>query len=147
MRLIAALCLLAAPAVASEVCHPIVATQGWQTVEFPAGLVQGIRSEGFWTVLDGTLGPAGTNGHTGTLAADLNPDNHPRIDEDAGHGALLVRIPLAQERVMTWKTLTGFVTNAGAFNMNLGALHFRINEADSHLADNAGQINVCFTYD
>lgn len=144
MGLALTLVLVAAtPAMAADICHQIDARSGWQAAGFPPGLVQEVRSSGFWSVAPG-LDPAGTQGHGDAdeiaLAAPLFPD--------ARHGALLVRFEIAgAARTMDWARFHGAITQAGAFNMNLGQIEFRINEGDGLLADNDGALTVCFRYE
>ncbi|WP_421906352.1 hypothetical protein [Mameliella sp.] len=144
LALIAA--LLAGPAWAGDVCHDIDATQGWQDAEFPAGLVQDVRSTGFWSVAPG-LTPAGTSGHGELDAKALaaRPEARPLVS--ALHGALLVRFEVAGTRQeMDWARFHGAIQQVGSFNMNVDSIAFRINEGDADLADNDGALTVCFRY-
>ncbi|MBV6634502.1 MAG: hypothetical protein KI788_01185 [Mameliella sp.] len=144
LALIAA--LLAGPAWAGDVCHDIDARLGWQDADFPAGLVQDVRSTGFWSVEPG-LTPAGTQGHGGPEAKALatRPEARPRVS--ASHGALLVRFEVAgAAQEMEWTRFYGAIQQAGAFNMNVDSIAFRINEDDADLADNDGALTVCFRY-
>jgi hypothetical protein len=138
--------LSTSPAVAGDVCHDVLATQGWQVAEFPSGMVQDVRSSGFWSVAPG-LGKAGTQGHGPLDAKDLAARPESRVETRAQHGALLVRFEAGGTlRVMPWGQFHGAIQQAGAFNMNIGQIEFRINEDDRQIADNAGRLTVCFRY-
>lgn len=144
MKALALTALLASPALAADVCHDIDAGAGWQSAEFPAGLVQDVRSSGFWSV-DPALTPAGTQGHSDATA--LAPRSDPRPFADARIGALLVRFEAAgQAQVMDWTRFHAAISQSGVFNMNVDAIAFRINEGDADLADNSGTMTVCFRY-
>ncbi|MBV7394428.1 hypothetical protein [Mameliella sediminis] len=147
MRGLAAVaCVIAAPAFAADVCHDIDATQGWQAADFPNGLVQDVRSSGFWSVAPG-LTPAGTQGHGGQDAKSLDARAESRPNASAHYGALLVRFEVAGAvQKMEWSRFHGAITQAGVFNMNIGRIEFRINEADADLSDNDGVLTVCFRY-
>ncbi|SMX40687.1 hypothetical protein [Maliponia aquimaris] len=140
------LVLIAPPAFAADVCHQIDARAGWQVAEFPPGLVQDIRSTGFWSVQPG-LDPAGTQGHGGLDGKGLEDRRESRPHLEAFYGALLVRFEVAgAARTMDWARFHGAIRQAGTFNMNLGRIEFRINEGDAVLDDNTGVLTVCFRY-
>ncbi|MBT54294.1 MAG: hypothetical protein CMF72_12975 [Mameliella sp.] len=146
MRALALTALLASPALAADTCHDIDAAQGWQTAAFPAGLVQDVRSSGFWSV-DPALTPAGTQGHGGPDATALATRSDSRPLPEARFGALLVRFEAAdQVQVMDWARFHGATRQSGVFNMNVDAIAFRINEDDAALANNSGTMTVCFRY-
>lgn len=146
-----AVMIAASPIAAADLCHQIEATEGWQTQAFPNGLVQDVRSSGFWSIAP-NLAEAGTQGHGGlghggldAKTLEARPENRPVVA--AGHGALLVRFEIAgQMRVMPWAQFHGAIQQSGVFNMNLAEIAFRINEADDDLADNSGALTLCFRY-
>ncbi len=134
------------PAMASDVCHDIDSTEGWQKMVFPDGPVEDIRSTGFWSVEPG-LTPAGTQGHGAVDAKALEARAETRPDIAAAYGALLVRFDVADTTlVMPWTKFHGAIQQAGTFNMDVGQIHFRINEGDMSLSDNSGLLTICFRY-
>ena len=138
--------LAATPALAADVCHEIDASEGWQSAVFPAGLEQDVRSSGFWSVEPG-LDPAGTQGHGGTGGETLTDRPDTRPHPGSLHGALLVRFEIAGAlQMMDWARFHEAIGQAGAFNMNLDLIEFRINEDDATLGDNEGALTVCFRY-
>lgn len=138
--------IAAPPALAGDVCHEIDSQAGWQTAVFPPGLVQEVRSTGFWSIAPG-LDPAGTQGHGGMNGKQLQDGPETRPHVEALHGALLLRFEIAgTTRTMDWARFHGAISQAGAFNMNLGKIEFRINEGDAALDDNSGALTVCFRY-
>ncbi|WP_417207554.1 hypothetical protein [Antarctobacter sp.] len=146
MKALVLTALLASPALAGDVCHEIDAAQGWQAAAFPAGQVQEVRSNGFWSVAP-ALTPAGTQGHGGPDAKDLSARPETRPFPGAHYGALLVRFEAAgQAQVLDWARFHGAIRQSGVFNMNVDQIAFRINEGDGVLADNSGALTVCFHY-
>ena len=146
MRGLALLALLSSPAFAADICHDIVAVEGWQAAAFPAGLVQDVRSSGFWSV-DPAMAPAGTQGHGGMDAKALTDRAETRPFPGAHYGALLVRFQAGgTAQVMDWARFHGAISQSGVFNMNVEEIAFRINEGDAVLADNEGALTVCFRY-
>lgn len=146
LRAILLALLTATPVLADDVCHDIDSRSGWQAADFPTGLVQGIRSSGFWSVEPGLIA-AGTQGHGGMDGKQLEARPESRPNPGASYGALLVRFEVqGTEQTMDWARFHGAIEMAGAFNMNLDVIEFRINEGDAHLSDNDGVLKVCFRY-
>lgn len=138
-----ALCLLALPAAARDVCMEVGADEGWQYKIFPPGRLLDGYSRGGWSVDDRAYARVGPEGHRGEAGRRLMPFDAYRFDGRYPFGTLLVRIG---EQWLDWD---GFVDRLRTRNIRTSKsslIEFRINDRDDALGDNGGALTVCIVY-
>ena len=131
--------LLALPqnVLAQQSCIDISSREGWQRIEFQGEFRPYISDvSGGWTVDSRSFSLVGPSGHAGADSDRLAPFDEYKYNREFNFGALLSR------------SANGQVVAVGqGSHMATRSMDFRINDSDGTLADNDGNLQVCFATD